>query len=219
MTYRERRERRAERLRGWADKRETRGESELERSHAQLDAIPFGQPVHGARDARYRERARDTFARGVANVRTADEQRSRADEIDRQAERAIYSDDADALERLRARIAELEAEREAIKQRNAAYRKAHAAELRELTPYARDQAMPHRGYELQNLTGNIGRQRKRLAQLERERVHGKPARLILARYAGTCADCGAELERGQLIRYSRDAGARCETPCTGSDAA
>jgi len=216
MTYRERREARAERLRGWADKRATRAGAELERSHELIDAIPFGQPIlvghHSEQaDRRRRDRAWDALGRSAENAKTAERQSSSAAEIERQLDRSIYSDDPDAIERLRERIAELEAQRETIKQRNADYRREHRAELRELTPYQRDQAMPHRGYELENLSGNLSRQRKRLAQLEREREHGTPDRVITARYAGTCADCGAELERGQTIRYSKQAGARCES--------
>jgi DNA repair exonuclease SbcCD ATPase subunit len=144
---------------------------------------------------------------------------SSADEIERQAEHAIYRDDPDALERLRERIAELEAKREQMKARNAAYRKAHAAELRELTPYGRNQAVPHPSYELQNLGGNISRLRKRLELVPVQQANAARDRVITARYAGKCADCGAELERGQTIRYSKQAGARCETPCAGGDAA
>ena len=48
---------------------------------------------------------------------------SRADELERQADRAIYSDDHDAIEKLTARIAALEAERERIKAVNKAVRR------------------------------------------------------------------------------------------------
>jgi uncharacterized small protein (DUF1192 family) len=90
---------------------------------------------------------------------------ARADGIEAAADGAIYSDDPDAIEALEKRIAGLEAERDRIKARNAAYRKDHKAELAALTPYGRNQAMPYPAYVLTNLSGNIGRQRKRLAQL------------------------------------------------------
>lgn len=218
MTYRERREARAERLRTWADKREDRGAAERARAQELTDAIPFGQPIlvghHSEKaDRRRRDRAWDGLGRGIELERSAEGMRSRADEIERQADRAIYRDDADALERLRERIAELEAEREQMKARNAAYRKAHAAELRELTPYGRNQAVPHPSYELQNLGGNIGRLRKRLELVPVQQANAARDRVLVARYAGTCADCGAPLVKGQTIRYSKSAGARCAESC------
>lgn len=222
MTYRERREARAERLRGWADKREQQSAAELEKSHRVLDQIPFGQPIlvghHSERaDRRRREGAWDALGRSAESARKAESMSSRADEIDRQAERAIYSDDPDALERLEARIAELETKRETMKARNAAYRKQHAAELGELTPYQRSQQTPHASYELTNLGGNIGRLRKRLEQMRREKVNGPRDRIISARYSGECAACGAAIERGAMIRYSRAAGARCAECPTGGE--
>lgn len=172
-TYRERREARAERLRGWAEKREAKADS----MHASGDlreeasGIPFGQPIlvghHSERRHRNAiEKANNATRRALENDAKAASMRSRADNIERAAEHAIYSDDADAVERLREKIASLEARREAMKQRNAEYRKAHKAELKALSSaYQRDRAMPHQAYELQNLGGNISRARKRLAQL------------------------------------------------------
>jgi len=84
--------------------------------------------------------------------------------------------------------------------------------------YERDQAMPYPGYVLQNLTGNIGRQRKRLEQLKSRAATAGVDRIITARYSGSCADCGASIERGQAIRYSRAEGARC-VQCDESEAA
>jgi hypothetical protein len=81
---------------------------------------------------------------------------------------AIYSDDADALPKLRAKVARLEAERANAKQRNAEYRKAHRAELKAMTAYQRDMVMPFRAYVGQNLSGLITTTRKRIEQLERE---------------------------------------------------
>ena len=64
------------------------------------------------------------------------------------------------------RIARLEAERDAAKAVNAAYRKEHKAELAALGKWERDQAMPYPSYHFQNLSGNLSRQRARLARLE-----------------------------------------------------
>ena len=75
-------------------------------------------------------------------------------------------DDPDAIEALRSRIEGLEAQRATIKAENAAYRATHREELKGLTAYGRDKALPHPSYVLTNLGGNITRNRKRLTQLE-----------------------------------------------------
>jgi hypothetical protein len=142
----------------------------------------------------------------VDNDRKAAEMRSRAANIEAAAKQAIYSDDPDAIERLAEKIAKLEAERDAVKQANAEYRKAHRDELRAMpSAYARDRALPYPSYVATNLTGNIGRLRKRLEQLQRPPVD----RIIIARFDSGCAECGAPLHRGDSIRYSKQAGARC----------
>lgn len=170
-TYRDRREAKADRLREWAAKRETKATADLDRAREMADAIPFGQPVLAGhysqgRDMRYRERILSSMSRGVENARKADEFQRRAASIDAAAERSIYSDDPDAVARLRERIASLEAERDAIKAENAAFRKEHRAELAVMTAYQRDRALPHPSYRLSNLTGNIKRNRDRLAALD-----------------------------------------------------
>ena len=138
---------------------------------------------------------------------------SRATNIERALDVAIYDDDPDARERLAEKIARLEAQREAIKTANAEYRKTHKAELKALTPYQRDHAMPHRSYELTNLGGNISRLRKRLEQLDR----GPVDRIIIARRDGECETCGADIKGGEEIRYNRQQGARCVECEKGTD--
>lgn len=170
MTYRERRAARADRLREWASKREVKSTQAFAGVHRIADAIPFGQPIlvghHSERHARRdQERIHHGMAAGVAHARQAGEMASKADEIDRQADHAIYSDDADAIERLAEKIAKLEDERAQMKARNTAYRAAHRAELAAMGPYERSQSVPHPAYELQNLGGNISRCRERLRQL------------------------------------------------------
>lgn len=172
-TYRERREARAERLRGWAEKRETTAAADIERARTMASVIPFGQPIlvghHSERgDRNYRGRIDRTYERGFESAKKAESMNSRAGTIEDQLARSIYSDDPDAIEQLEKRLELLEAERETIKTENAAFRKAHRAELAALTAYQRDQAMPHRGYELSNLTGNIKRNRDRLEVIRQQ---------------------------------------------------
>lgn len=210
MTYRERRLAKAERLREWAGKREAR-DSQKSAAERRADQIPFGQPIlvghHSERRHRRDvDRAWDAMGRRVESLRTAERMSERADNIEAAAEHAIYSDDPDAVERLREKLAELEAKREKIKAANAEYRKAHRAELKALPAYERAQALPYPGYATTNLTGNISRTRKRLAQLEREAADPDPrgpGRTMYARYAGECAECREPVEKGDPMTYYR----------------
>lgn len=171
MSYRDRRLARAERLREWADKREQKSTAAFAGVRRIADAIPFGQPIlvghHSERHARRdQDRIWTGMSKGVEHANMAQSMDRRADEIERQAEHAIYADDPDAIERLTAKIAGLEAERNAMKARNVAHRKAHRAELQALSSaYARQMAMPHPSYEIANLGGNISRLRERLRLL------------------------------------------------------
>lgn len=164
MTYRERRLARADRLRGWAAKRTTEATAALN-SDPELrhDWAFITQP--GRIPARDRMNRSDD--RAFRSLEKAEGMAARADSIERQADRAIYSDDPDAADRLRERIAGLEAERETRKAANAAYRKAHRAELAGMTVYQRSQAVPWPTYSLSNLTANIARLRDRLVDVER----------------------------------------------------
>ena len=171
MTYRERRLRKAERLTEWADKREQKADTARERADAIAGMIPMGQPIlvghHSeGRHRRDLDRINKGHQSALDDSRKASEMRSRAANIQAAADHAIYTDDPDAIEALRERIATLEAQRATIKAENAAYRATHREELRGLTAYGRDKALPHPSYVLTNLGGNINRQRKRLAELE-----------------------------------------------------
>lgn len=186
MTYRDRREARAERLRGWAEKREAKAEAAEAKTRQISDMIPLGQPIlvghHSeGRHRRDLERINNGWRASIENGRKAEDMRSRADNIEAAAERAIYSDDPDAIERLTERLTELEAERDRIKAYNATCRKGAPdpdvlddAQRRELATITRVTAynLGKKGefpaYVLSNLGGNITRQRKRLAQLKGE---------------------------------------------------
>lgn len=175
MTYRERREARADRLDEWAEKREAKAAADLERARSMASVIPFGQPIlvghYSERsDRNYRARIGSTYDRAFESAQKAESMSSRAAGIRDQLDRSIYSDDPDAVEALTVRIAELEAQRDRIKSENASFRKAHGAELRAMSAYERDQAMPHPSYRLSNLTGNIKRNKDRLKVVEAQQA-------------------------------------------------
>jgi hypothetical protein len=177
-TYRERRLAKAERLRGWAAKREATATAALE-SHPEMrhDWAFITQPGHIP--ARARMIAAD--GRAFESLRKAENMAARADGIEAAADGAIYSDDPDAIEALEARIAGLEAERDRIKAYNASCRKGardvslldekqqkDLASVAKHAPYQLRDNGAAPAYWASNLSGNIGRQRKRLAQLRAE---------------------------------------------------
>lgn len=175
-TYRERREAKAERLRGWAETRVERAEVALKADErVRSDWAFITQPGHIP--GRNRIIARQD--RAFESLQKAEGMQARANGIEGQLATSIYSDDPDAIEQLEARIAKLEAERAAIKAYNASCRKG-APDLSLLTDkQKRDltSVMQHSAYSLgkggafpayglANLSGNISQQRKRLAKLK-----------------------------------------------------
>jgi hypothetical protein len=209
MTYRDRRERKANRLRDYAERREARQDtlSDAARGDEATTGIPFGQPILVGHHSERRHRAaiaRMDRAMGasVENSRKAAAMRARADEIERQADRAIYDDDPDAIERLQAKLAKLEAKRERMKTTNAAYRKEHRAELKAMSAYERGQAVPFPSYAISNLGGVIATTRQRIERLSRP----ESGRVMVANRGGDCRNCRAGIKAGQTIRWFRRAG-------------
>jgi hypothetical protein len=180
MTYRERRERRAERLRGWADKRQRDARATFAAHEQYRGDVAFNtQPGHIPERARVIAREDRAFH----SLQKADRMDERASNIESQLDHAIYSDDPDAIERLAERVADLEAERDRIKAYNVSARKGAPnldllddAQRADLLTIARVQAYAlgkrgeFPGYVLSNLGGNITRNRQRLESLRRQAV-------------------------------------------------
>lgn len=184
MGYRERRLARADRLRGWSEKRAQKSVAAFGAADRLASAIPFGQPIlvghHSEKRAR-RDQARihNAMSAGVQHQKMAASMDSRADEIERQAEHAIYSDDVDAIERLREKIAGLEAARERIKTINKAARSGDGwtdridppltdderGDLLRHAKYSVSDKPGYPAYVLQNLGGQITKSRQRLQDL------------------------------------------------------
>lgn len=191
MTRRERLERKIERRRDWAAGRRQDAARRLTTARTMAGAIPFGQPIlighHSERrDRNYRERIRGNFEKAFESHQMADHHASKAAGLSAQLETSIYSDDHDAIDRLKERIATLEAERDRIKAINAAIRR-HGFEavaagnhlapamtdaernelvtLIRIAPYHQAETRGFPAYQLQNLGGNINRQKKRLELL------------------------------------------------------
>src|SRR5260221_9727603 len=143
-----------------------------------IEHIPFGQPILIGHHSERRHR-RD-LARHDRLMRRAIETRKRADELARVAEttsRAISSDDPDAPDKLRERVAKLERDQEAMKAANKVIRSrsgdvekvaqliaiglTEAGARNALLPdFMGRRGVPH--YALTNNSGNIRRPKGRL---------------------------------------------------------
>lgn len=107
-------------------------------AHAQArgmaEAIPFGQPIlighHSEkRDRRYRARIHDTFGKSVKLSEKADHYAQKAAAV---GTGGISSDDPDAIEKLRAELAGINAAQDKMKAANRAIRKGDRDALAEL---------------------------------------------------------------------------------------
>lgn len=180
MNYRERREAKADRLREWADKREAKAQATREKVDQIADMIPFGQPIlvghHSeGRHRRDADRIHNGMRKSIEDQRKAEEFRRRADSIEKAAEKSIYSDDADAVVKLRERIAELEAERDVKKEANQLARKGVSPNEWGLSDELAEEAVNNFKHwpggteipfpDLKNLSANIRRNKKRLEGL------------------------------------------------------
>lgn len=192
MTRRERLERKAQRRREWADKAESRSNAAYKTAHTMADAIPFGQPIlvghHSEkRDRRYRDRIHNKFASAFADADLAKHHDSKADGIETQLDRSIFSDDANAIEALEQRIAQHEAKRESMRTINRLFRKGDRAGLAGLgldldklqetvnTLQSWQDKQPYAKYELSNLGGRITADRKRLEYLKQTEARAAAA--------------------------------------------
>lgn len=182
MTYRERRERRIERLNEWAEKRIVKSDSAYKAARELGRSVPFGQPIlvghHSeGKMRRLAGKIDSNMRQSVEHQAKAAEMQSTAANIASALNRSIYSDDADAIEQLEARIAGLEAKRDSIKAHNLSCRQgrpdaslvrgARRREAEDGRFMAKNETFPP--YVLSNLNGNITRNRKRLEMLKRKR--------------------------------------------------
>lgn len=205
-TTRERREARADRLDEWAGKREAKSEGMFAVGEVNMEGTPLLPGHHSyRRHLNAIEKANAATRRAIANSDKAEGMRSKAANIRAAADSAIYSDDENATGALEARIVERETARDAMKARNVEFRKANAAALKAMTPFARGQALPHPPYELTNLGATIRRDRARLADLRAAppgdglvhsiRPSGEPR-------PGARALCGADHRHGVMTTYA-----------------
>lgn len=198
--YAARREAKADRYQSYADNARARGEAAYQAASRIGDMIPFGQPILVGHHSEGRHR-RD-INRIERSMRKSIDEHDRAEYWQRRAnaianDRVIHADDPEAADKLRAKIAGLEAERERIKLVNKIVRKAVGkdtdnageiiANLTELTDGERKRLLTdlhmwygsvqigYPGYVLSNLGGNIKRYKQRLATIEKTATLQQPA--------------------------------------------
>jgi hypothetical protein len=183
--FADKRDGRIDRLRGAAERRSAEGEALYKQTKTLLDHIPLGQPnimdtVSGRRFARQREKLHERHERSWKLIMEGAELHKRADAAENNS--AVFSDDPDAIDKLKAAIAEREAAQEYVKEVNVAARAGDRAKLAEL---GLDEAKIEKvlkpnfagrvgfdAYVLANNNNQIRRLRERVAFLEKQRREG-----------------------------------------------
>lgn len=230
MTHRERMERRQERREAWAQKRETSARGAFDQAHTMADAIPFGQPIlvghHSEkRDRNYRARIDATMSRGVQDSKMAEHHATRARGIAGQLDTSVYSDDVDAIERLRERIAGREARRDRIKAYNASCRKGtpdpsllmarerdELEGLRRIVAYQLSKGGGFPSYMLTNLGATIRKDKERIADIERRAQRAAEAEdnggVVVRRIGEYCTVTFAQKPERAILNALKAAGFR-----------
>ena len=174
--YEERREARIERLKGRAAAHAKASYEESRKAHRAVERIPFGQPnIRGALTGAIK-RSQAATERSIREAEVAERAAEAAEAAERNT--AISSDDPNALDKLRKKLAVMERTRERIKEANKLCRgkdrAAAEAKLREMGVEEESLAEMLDGrlkgfpsYVLSNLTANIGRVQKRIEAMER----------------------------------------------------
>jgi hypothetical protein len=177
-------ERRAELRREWAQKRVAKADASFKAAKAVADMIPFGQPIlvghHSEKGARAdAKRIENGMRSGVESERMAVRHERAAATLESRLKRNIFSDDADAAENLKKRIADRERIVERMKFVNKAHAKfvktgsipegiseAEAEKIRNYKPTYSWEPHPYPPYALANMRQQIAADRKRLVLVE-----------------------------------------------------
>jgi len=154
-SYEERQQARADRYRELAQKAREQSHAAYERSNSLADAIPFGQPIlvghHSERGhRRHIEKIHNAMRQSVDLDEKAEYYERKVKSIE--SNNSISSDDPEAITKLKAKLAELEKNREETKEYNRQARK----EGKETLP----------GWHFSNLSGRIRSVKQRIAHLE-----------------------------------------------------
>lgn len=182
-TRRERLERKLEKREEWAQAADRRSAQSFKASWDYFSARPAGQPYH-ANELAARDRAFKQQEKSFSEADKAEHHRTKAEGLARQLEKNIYSDDPDAIERIREKIEKIRAEVEYIKAFNKLSRKEkwNAAAAREhyksnppqglasgvRAPWSNTEAWgQYYPFELSNRNQEIHRLEKRIKNIEK----------------------------------------------------
>lgn len=196
-TRRERLEARLEKREEWAEKAQRRAEAARQRSNDAVAHIPAGQPVLSGhysekRHRRALNRCDSAMRKSIEESKKADHHAAKKRGIEAQLARTIFSDDADAIERLQAKIEKLEAFCARAKEINRAWRQ--YAKKNDRTPLYKAglnderidryvEAMrshpwdkqPIPSYEMTNRRAEIRRAKKRIEEIQARAEKAKRA--------------------------------------------
>lgn len=173
--YEERKQARIDRLHEKAEKARAESHSLYKQSTDMASAIPFGQPIHGPADRRYRDKIGKKMEQSIAASDKADYYERRAQAAENNT--AISSDDPEALAKLKEKLEDLQISQTRMKQINAYYKKNGtcrgfhglsdelADKLVEDIKYHPWDKRPFGAYALANNNQNINAVKKRIAQL------------------------------------------------------
>ena len=183
--FEERKENRIERYKELAEKHEINSDNLSERARKMADCIPFGQPIlvghySEGRDRRFRDKIHNTFGKSIEEQNTADYYKQKA--ASASSNHAIFSDDPEAVVKLKEKIAGLEKLQEIMKAANKIInRKTGTNEEKIIELAALKIPNPGRlfepdycgrlgfpGFELTNNNANIRRLKERLAHLQKQ---------------------------------------------------
>jgi hypothetical protein len=128
MTRRERLERRLEKRETWAGSASSKSATEFQKAHTALDGMT-GEPIHVGHHSEKRHRAAleksdSSMRRGVEASHRSAGHADKAANIARQLDRTVFSDDANAIEKIEARIATHERLADEMNKINKAWKKA-----------------------------------------------------------------------------------------------
>jgi len=236
--YAERKQAKVDRFEGYAANAQARSATAYRTAHRIVDSIPLGQPIIVGHHSERRHR-RD-IERCHRNTQRSIDENDKAEHWARRAaavedDTSIHTDDPDAGNKLRAKIAELEARRDRIKAINRAHRTAKgdpvklAAALAKMDPpglteretreiervptHQRPTHGGYPGYKLTNMGGNLRRYQQRLAGLDQAQARLTDGRWLWTKYAGKCEDCGQPIEKGTRALYVKTERAIYCEPC------
>lgn len=186
--YEARKQAKIERYRELADRKRGEAAATLDRARSMAGAIPLGQPIlvghHSEqRDRNYRNRIQSTYSKGFDLDKTAQYYEEKADRLENN--RAISSDDPDAVRKLREKLANLENLHDQMVRANKivlSRRKGYSEDekIRDLIADGFSEELSRKffvpdfagrvgvpGYALTNSSAEIRRLKQRIATLER----------------------------------------------------